>query len=57
MKALLEQRKNLDNEIEKQRKKEYKIKLKELVKEYNIPSKYLREIADRVDRNPSIYSN
>lgn len=53
---LEKQAKMLEDQIKKQRQKEYKTQIKKLVKEYKIPSSYLRQLADRMDSNPSIYA-
>ena len=53
---LEKQAKMLEDQIKKQRQKEYKTHIKKLVKEYKIPSSYLRQLADRMDSNPSIYA-
>lgn len=50
------QREAIEKDIEKARKKEYKKQLKDLVKEFKIPAVYLEQIAERIRKNPGIYS-
>lgn len=53
---LKQEKKRLDDEIEKARIKEGKQLLKKIIKEYKLPASYLTELAKRVHSKPSIYS-
>lgn len=55
LRELIKEKRELDAKIAKARSKEGKKLIKQLIKEYKIPSSYIYSLAGRVKANPGIY--